>query len=97
MIHSAFKGIVITFSGHFNAQTTAKRCVNLKIELNMLTRFTFKCFLEPGKLRFAERFCGNDFGRNNSVFIVITRYIFCLAPMRWQVEAILLFFYITKG
>ena len=79
MIHSAFKGIVVTFSSHFNAQTTAKRCVDMDIERDMLAGFAFKRIFEPRNLHVAQRLCGNNLGGNNAVFVIVTGYILCSA------------------
>ena len=77
MIHSAFKGIVVTFSGHFNAQTATQGHIDMNIKCNLFAGFTFKSFFESRRLRFTKRFRRNNFDWNNAVFIVVTRYIFC--------------------
>ena len=78
MIHSAFKGIVIAFTGHFNAQTAYKRRIDMHIERNTLAGCAFKRRFEPRKLFVAERLRGKHFGRNNAVFFIVTENILCL-------------------
>ena len=55
MIHSAFKGIVIAFTGHFDTHAAHQRRIDVHIQRHMLAGCAFKRRLEPRKLLVAER------------------------------------------
>ena len=79
MIHSAFKGIVIAFTGHFDTHAAHQRRIDVHIQRHMLAGCAFKRRLEPRKLLVAERLRGKHLGRNNAMLFIVTGDILRLA------------------